>query len=439
MDTERINAGGAMGDVERRRPWLAVCPALFALVAFAGAAACAGGRDASGSQAATVTVSIVGTTDLHGNVLERSGRGGLTRFAGYLKNLREARAADGGGVLLVDSGDMFQGTLESNLNEGAAVIAAYNELGYHAAAIGNHEFDFGPVGAASTPESASDDPRGALKSRAAEARFPFLAANVIDTATGQPVAWKNVKPSTIVDVAGVKVGIVGVTTATTPVTTIAANLRGLSVTPLVPAIAREAAALRAAGASVVVVAAHAGGRCGSRAVPTDLSSCDMAAEVMHVAMELPRGLVDVILAGHTHSWMAHDVAGISTLEAGSGGLAFSRVDVVVTRDATAPPERRIMPPHDICDREDPSSHGCDPAVVGKVGSCPLSTRGVPSRLCPPSTRFWLLRCKGRRLRSAGRSASRWSRRFRGRGWWSRRLATCSPMRSASPFRRSTSC
>jgi 5'-nucleotidase len=79
-------------------------------------------------------------------VLPRGERGGVELFGGYLRNLRAARMRDGGGVLLVDSGDMFQGTLESNLNEGAAVIRAYNAFGYAAAAIGNHEFDFGPAG-----------------------------------------------------------------------------------------------------------------------------------------------------------------------------------------------------------------------------------------------------------------------------------------------------
>src|SRR5438552_10278475 len=145
-------------------------------------------------RSAEITISVIATTDLHGGVLQRGERGGLALLGGYLRNLRAARARNGGAVLLVDSGDMFQGTLESNLNEGAAVVRAYNGLGYAAAAIGNHEFDFGPAGPKVTPEQPGDDPRGALKARAAEARFPFLAANIIDNATGQPVAWRNVKP-----------------------------------------------------------------------------------------------------------------------------------------------------------------------------------------------------------------------------------------------------
>src|SRR6187549_2606904 len=105
----------------------------------------------------SVTISIVGTNDLHG-AIDR-----LPILAGYVANLRAARAADGGEVLVIDAGDMFQGTLGSNLGEGAAVVAAYNRIGYDAAAIGNHEFDFGPAGPAATASEPGDDPRGALR------------------------------------------------------------------------------------------------------------------------------------------------------------------------------------------------------------------------------------------------------------------------------------
>ncbi len=94
--------------------------------------------------AQTVTFSIVGTTDLHGNVFGGNGRGGLELLGGYLDNLHAARAADGGAVLLIDAGDTYQAGIESDLSEGAIVVDAYNALGYTAAVIGNHEFDFGP-------------------------------------------------------------------------------------------------------------------------------------------------------------------------------------------------------------------------------------------------------------------------------------------------------
>ena len=247
------------------------------------------------------TLSIVGTNDLHGGILPRDGRGGLALLGGYMKNLRAARARDGGAVLLVDAGDMFQGTLESNATEGASVVAAYNALGYAAAAVGNHEFDFGPAGPAATPRTPADDPRGALKARAAEARFPFLAANLVDAASGRAIEWTNVKPAVMVTAAGVRVGIIGVMTRGALTATIASNVGGLSVAPLAETIRKHAMALRAQGAAVVIVTAHAGGRCSSFDRPEDLSSCEPSSEIFTVARELPRGLVDVIVAGHTHA------------------------------------------------------------------------------------------------------------------------------------------
>src|SRR5215468_8826034 len=117
----------------------------------------------SPAAAPSFILSVVETNDLHGGVLEHDGRGGLALLDGYLHNLRAARARDGGAVLLLDAGDLFQGTLESNLNEGEVVISAYNAMGYDAAAIGNHEFDFGPAGPSVSPQRPEDDARGALK------------------------------------------------------------------------------------------------------------------------------------------------------------------------------------------------------------------------------------------------------------------------------------
>jgi 2',3'-cyclic-nucleotide 2'-phosphodiesterase (5'-nucleotidase family) len=313
-------------------------------------------------RSSTLTISVIATSDLHGGVLPRGERGGLALLGGYVRNLRAARMQDGGGVLLVDSGDMFQGTLESNLNEGAAVVGAYNALGYAAAAIGNHEFDYGPVGPDETVQKPGEDPRGALKARAASARFPFLAANTVDDATGQPVTWTNVKPSTLVNVRGVKIGLIGVTTPDTPALTIGANVIGLTFAPLVPAITREATALRARGATVVIVLAHAGGRCTKLDDPENLSSCDQMAEIVQVARELPAGLVDVIAAGHTHQAMAHEVNGIAIVEAYSTGRSFSRVDLRVNRLTRTLAGKRIFPTHDLCGREDAATHTCDPAV-----------------------------------------------------------------------------
>jgi 5'-nucleotidase len=273
-----------------------------------------------------VTLSIIGTNDLHG-ALER-----LPLFAGFIANLRAVRAADGGGVLLVDGGDLFQGTLESNLSEGADVVRAYNYLGYAAVAVGNHEFDYGPEGPAVIASTSSDDPRGALKARVREAKFPFVVSNIMDAATGTRIAWSNMPASTLVEVAGVKIGIVGASTESTPYTTMPANFVGLRMAPTAPALAEQAAALRARGAQVIVATMHIGSSCKDVEHPDDASTCDKREELFKVIGDLPPGAVDVIVAGHTHAGMAHRINGIAVIESYAQGRAFGRVDLRIGAD-----------------------------------------------------------------------------------------------------------
>jgi len=270
------------------------------------------------------TLTIVGTNDLHG-ALDR-----LPLFGGYMANLRAARAADGGGVVLVDAGDLFQGTLESNLAEGADVVKAYNQLGYAATAIGNHEFDYGPVGPL-VIATGDQDPRGALKARVAEATFPFLVTNILDEHTGKRIAWPNMPASRLFEVAGVKVGILGASTESTPYTTMPANFVGLKMAkPTAESITAEAQALRARGAQVVVAAMHIGSACKDNDQPEDIASCDQKEELFKVLADVPKGLIDVVVAGHTHAAIAHVIDGMAVIESYSSGRAFGRVDLTVT-------------------------------------------------------------------------------------------------------------
>jgi 5'-nucleotidase len=351
---------------------------------------------AASVEARRVTLSIVGTTDLHGRVFGEDGQGGLELLGGYLANLRAARAADGGAVLLIDSGDTYQGGIESNLSEGALVVDAYNALDYTAAAIGNHDFEYGAVDA--WDGAASDrDLRGALKARAGQARFPFLAANLIDDGTGRTVAWPNVRPSVVVHAAGVRVGIVGVMTAGALSMTLAANVPGLSVAPLAATIATEASALRAGGAEVVIVAAHAGGACTDFGNPIDLASCHGAAEMFEVVRALPRGLVDAVVAGHTHGAVAHEVNGVPIVQAHYWGQAFSRVDLTVDLASRRIETRRIHPPQEICARQARDDGRCVPASTpGSVeahyeGRPVVAAGGVAEAMAPALQRVHALR------------------------------------------------
>jgi 5'-nucleotidase len=318
---------------------------------------------AAPDQPALVTLSIVGTSDLHGAAFPKNGSlGGLPLLAGYVNNLRAARASDGGAVLLIDSGDTFQGGVESNLSEGALVVDAYNAMGYAAEAVGNHDFDFGSVDSP-TARQLPGDLRGALKARAAQARYPFLASNLIDAATGRPVEWPNVRSSVLRDAAGVKVGVVGVMTIDALRSTLAANVQGLRIAPLGPTIAAEAAKLRAAGADLVIVASHAGGRCDRFDRPADLSSCDSQSEIFEVARNLPHGLVDVIAAGHTHGGLAHLVEGIGIIQPFSRGQSFGRVDVVFDRRTRRIARMQMFAPRQVCAQQDPNTGNCVPATA----------------------------------------------------------------------------
>src|SRR4051812_28448294 len=187
-------------------------------------------------------LTIVGINDTHGALqaaptpkylksFTNDEVGGAEWFAGWMNAVRADARTKGGEVLIVDAGDEFQGTLISNQYRGKSVTDVYNAVGVAASALGNHEFDFGIP---------------ALKDRIAQARYPILAANVFLKGTRNPPDW--LKPSAIVDVEGIKVGIIGLATEETPLTTNPLNLEGLEFVRGGPEAAREADALRAQGA-----------------------------------------------------------------------------------------------------------------------------------------------------------------------------------------------
>ena len=290
----------------------------------------------------TFTLTVIGTNDFHGRVHR------LPWFAGYLNNLRRQINPENHGVLLVDAGDMFQGTLESNLNEGAIVVDAYNALGYHGVTIGNHEYDFGPVGPLVSAQHPEDDPRGALRARAKQARFPFLAANTVESSTGNPPAWDNVHPTALLHIGGMNIGLIGVTTTDTPSSTVAANVVGLRFTPLAKSIEHYAKKLRNQGAMVVIVLAHEGGLCHHVTNSVDTSSCDLRKPIAKVASALEPGLVNVIVAGHTHQTIAHIINHVPIIESWSNGRGFGRVDLQIDRTHRTVLHAKVYPPQPIC-------------------------------------------------------------------------------------------
>lgn len=276
--------------------------------------------------AAQRCVTIASTNDMHGaldpHVLEASGKklryGGMLVLASYLDALR---ARYGKSVLLVDAGDIYQGSLVSNLSFGRASIAAMNALGYDAAAIGNHEFDFGAGDSLVTSPGPlaknGRDPLAVVKARIGDARFPFLAANVLERSSGKLLSWRNTRPTLLLDKGGVKVGLIGVATPETPRTTRFQNVTSLDFTDPVGPVTAAAHDLRGAGAELVVVVAHMGGECKSTSDAQDVSSCEQDSDLFDLVRRLPPGTVDVVIGGHTHQFVAHWVKGVAVTEAGA--------------------------------------------------------------------------------------------------------------------------
>lgn len=331
---------------------------------------------------------VVGTNDLHGaiepyTVTAAGGvvhAGSIVSLDSYVASLRQRFPER---VVLVDGGDLYQGTLASNLSLGRAVIDAYNAVGYTASAVGNHEFDFGASPAGNV------DRLSVIKERIAQARFPFLTLNIFDKATGKRVDWPNTAPSILRDIGGIKVGIMGASTPETPRTTRPQNVATLEFRDPAPLIVAEAARLRQAGAQLVVLTAHIGGKCGDLKNPNDVRSCEQPsrdAELFELLRALPPGTLDVAVGGHTHSFMAHWVNGVATIESGARGQSFGWIEACLAPGGVGI-DRASSTIHggiDLC-LEEWQEGGCKKRDITK-GVHPATFLGKPLAVSPTLTK-----------------------------------------------------
>jgi hypothetical protein len=128
--------------------------------------------------AVPVTFSILHTNDFHGQLEAAGSNPGMARVAQVVNDVRTAVGA--ANVLLVDAGDEMQGSLLSNLQKGAPVIATYNAMGYNVATFGNHEFDWGqtaprrPLTPTSPPTSSRKMPPTVLRLAGQNQTLPML-------------------------------------------------------------------------------------------------------------------------------------------------------------------------------------------------------------------------------------------------------------------------
>ena len=289
----------------------------FSWLVVLGAAACAPQAPTPGAVDAGPFLRIIGTNDFHGALEPRADSagvllGGAAHVAGAIR-AAAAECAPRCEVLLLDGGDMFQGSAASNTAYGKPVVELYNELGYAAAALGNHEFDWGI---------------DTLRARMREARFNILGANV-RYADGRDVEW--IPNDTIVIRGRARVGIIGLSTQQTPTTTRPQNVAHLRFVDPAPVVDAHARSLRARGATHVVVVGHIGGHCGS--------TCD--GEVFDLANRITER-VDAIVSGHSHSALDTTVRGAPIVQARSTGRAIDIVDVPLAGTAPGRGEVRAV-------------------------------------------------------------------------------------------------
>ncbi len=224
-----------------------VAPVRSALLAAAALVALAAGA----VDARVVRLTIVHTNDIHGGI-DPSGAtfmsrdfppklGGGASMVTLLERVRRDVDRKGGHLLVLDAGDIFQGTPIGTLTRGRAVIDFMNAAGYDAFALGNHDFDEGKENA---------------RELVARARFPVVNANLVDAATGETVDW--VEPWIIKDFGDLRVGIFGLITPETKNMSFPANIAGLEFAPLAPAARRCVQELKAQGVDVILGVGHVG-------------------------------------------------------------------------------------------------------------------------------------------------------------------------------------
>jgi 2',3'-cyclic-nucleotide 2'-phosphodiesterase / 3'-nucleotidase / 5'-nucleotidase len=249
---------------------------------------------------------IIATNDFHGALEPRADstgvvRGGAAYLATEIRNARSACVAPRCESLWLDGGDLFQGTPASNLAFGRPVMTIFNALGLTAAALGNHEFDWG---------------LDTLRAHMRETRYAILGANVRD-AGGRDISW--IRDDTLVTVGSLKVGVIGAALVETPTVTKVSIVKDLRFADPAPIIDAHARALRARGADRVIVVAHIGAFC-----QNSLTSC--RGGIVDLANRLAER-VDAIVSGHTHSPVRALVRGIPIVQARSRGIAIGIIDI----------------------------------------------------------------------------------------------------------------
>ncbi len=279
----------------------AQCLAAWLLIALP---ACASERPVRSTVGDSLHVRVLAIHDFHG-ALSSTTYPGSDRPIGGAATVKAVmdtlEAACGCPTVRLDGGDEMQGTLESNLTHGASVVAALNHLGLDAAAVGNHELDWGV---------------DTLLARQREARYPWLAANVFRRSDGTRPDWA--RPFVVVERGGARVGVVGYATSSTPRTLRPDVTAPYEFQPGYAGVREALDQVWDESPDFVVIVAHAAGDCGAQAC---------AGEMVDLASELPPGSAHLIVGGHDHEPGEGVVNSIPIVRAGSNGRGIGVIDL----------------------------------------------------------------------------------------------------------------
>ncbi|MFB7556558.1 bifunctional metallophosphatase/5'-nucleotidase [Streptomyces brevispora] len=291
-----------------RRTFLGTSAAAGAGVAIAGGAAVPaeahgrGHEHGHGRPQKRYSFTVMGTTDLHGNVFnwdyftdkefddKDHNDIGLAKISTLVEKVRREKGRQN--TLMIDAGDTIQGTqlsyyyakidpITAKRGPVHPMAQAMNTIGYDAAALGNHEFNYGiPV----------------LRKFEEQCDFPLLGANALDAKTLKPAfAPYVIKKLRTPHGRDVRVAILGLTNPGIAIWD-KANVAGKMVFPgLEEQAAKFVPRLRSMGADVVIVSAHSGNS-GTSSYGDQIPYVENAAGL--VAEQVPG--IDAILVGHAH-------------------------------------------------------------------------------------------------------------------------------------------
>ena len=229
---------------------------------------------ASRSQGSLVPVRIIAFNDFHGhlepgeNAVEvpdpsdparkrRVRAGGAAHLATLVARLRAEQPQH----VVVSSGDLVGASpLISGLFHDEPTIEVMNAIGIDFNAVGNHEFDHGVdelkrLAQGGCSSASSTHRQSCPRLAYTGARFPFLAANVLDRSTGQPIF----APTFVKSIGGVRVGFIGVVTRSTPGIVVPSGVAGVRFVAEARVLNEQAKALQAEGVQAIVAVVHEGG------------------------------------------------------------------------------------------------------------------------------------------------------------------------------------